>query len=129
MSGRARFGLRFPADFSLGNLTRDFSLVGLPFFSSSATFVFFIRSIMRRFRFDARPDVGLSHATVIPESTSVSGKEKISNGAFFAREFFVIPPNDLLRVAFLSGLGDEEGEDEADPFGARTLAGSDADLM
>ena len=86
MSGRA--GVE-PTDFTFPDFLSRFdwlcvsSLLDFPdFFSSSL--LFFIRSIIRRFRLDCLPDVGLSQATEIPESTSVSGNEKISSGALLA---------------------------------------------
>lgn len=86
MSGRAGVGLAdltFPDVFSLFDWTRVLSLFGCcVLFSGSLEF--FIRSIIRRLRLEALPDVGLSQATEIPESTSVSGKEKMSSGGFLA---------------------------------------------
>ncbi len=136
MSGRAGVGLAdltFPDVFLLFDWTRVLSFFGCCVLFSGSL-VFFIRSIILRFRLEALPDVGLSQATEIPESTSVSGNEKMSSGGFLAWDVLVMPANDLLRAAFLSVLGETDGDDEPPSFalaparGARTLAGSEADL-
>lgn len=136
MSGRAGLGLAdFPDVFSLFNWPRVLSLLGCSvFFSGSLEFL--IRSIIRRLRLEALPEVGLSQATEIPESTSVSGREKMSSGGFLAYDVLVMPAKDLLRVAFLSALGETEDDDEpaatsfalASARRTRTFAGSEADL-
>lgn len=138
MSGRAAVelaDLSFPDGFSLFNWTRVLSPFGCSVvFSGSLEF--FIRSIIRRLRLEALPEVDLSQATEIPESTSVSGREKMSSGGFLAWEVLVMPAKDLLRVAFLSALGETEDDDEpattsfalAPACRTRTFAGSEADL-
>lgn len=136
MSGREGMGLAdFPDVFSLFNWPRVLSFFGCSLFFS-ASLEFLIRSIIRRLRLEFLPDVDLSQATEIPESTSVSGREKMSRGGFLAWEVLVMPAKDLLRVALLSAFGETEEEDEpaatsfvlASACRTRTFAGSEADL-